>query len=160
MAAPRDPAPRPRSVPERRTEVRSEPRSLAVVGRAPAGREEHRVTVSPERQELICSVVGLVVKVALVAVAGVSLYQLAGAYRERMDRQGEISAVIELETARLAKARERFDQLFTTEGEHRLIREQSQWIAPNRLRVVWQKGNAFPTVETARARPETPTAHP
>ena len=25
------------------------------------------------------------------------------------------------------------------EGEQRLIREQNQWIAPNRLRVVWQQ---------------------
>lgn len=104
--------------------------------------------------------VGLVVKTAFVALAGVSLYQLAGAYRERMDRQGEISAVIQLETARLAKARERFDQLFATEGEHRLIREQSQWIAPNRLRVVWQEGDALPSVETARVQPGSRTANP
>lgn len=125
-----------------------------------AAREEHRITVSPERQELICSVVGLLVKCAMVAVAGVSLYQLAGAYRERMDRHGEIAAVIELENAKLAKARERFDQLFGKEGENRLIREQSQWIAPNRLRVVWQDKNAFPTVETAAARPGKPAGHP
>ena len=53
-------------------------------------------------------------------------------------RAGEIVAVLELEQARLARARERFDQLFMVAGEQRLIREQSQWIAPNRLRVVWQ----------------------
>jgi hypothetical protein len=28
------------------------------------------------------------------------------------------------------------------EGEQRLIREQNQWIAPNRLRVVWQTPEA------------------
>jgi hypothetical protein len=60
-----------------------------------------------------------------------------------MDRQGEITAVLELETAKLAKARERFDTLFRVEGEQRLIREQSQWIAPNRMRVVWQDGSEF-----------------
>jgi hypothetical protein len=91
------------------------------------------------------------VKLGLIAVAGVSLMRLSSAYQQRMERQGEISAVLELENAKLAKARERFDQLFIVDGEQQLIREQSQWIAPNRLRVVWRSGHAFPSVETASA---------
>jgi hypothetical protein len=117
-----------------------------------------------ERQELLCSVIGLLVKLGLVAVASVSLIRLAGAYQQRMERQGEISAVLELEMAQMAKARERFDSLFIVEGEHRLIREQSQWIAPNRLRVVWQQPQAepkpLPTVETAQALPTVPGLRP
>jgi hypothetical protein len=112
--------------------------------------EAQQISLSSERQELLCSVIGLMVKLGLVAVAGVSLFRLAGAYQERMERQGEIAAVIELETAKLAKARERFDELFTVDGEQSLIREQSQWIAPNRLRVVWQPSDAFPTVDSGR----------
>lgn len=95
--------------------------------------------LSSERQELLCSVIGLALKVGLVLVAGVSLVRLATAYQERMERQGELSAVLGLEQAKLSKARERFDHLFMVEGEQRLIREQNQWIAPNRLRVVWQQ---------------------
>ena len=95
--------------------------------------------LSSERQELICSVIGLALKVGLVVVAGVSLVRLASAYQERMERQGELAAVLDLERAKLSKARERFDHLFMVEGEQRLIREQNQWIAPNRLRVVWQQ---------------------
>ena len=95
------------------------------------------VTLSAERRELLCSVIGLTVKLGLVLVGAVSLCRLAGAYQQRMERQGEITAVLELQTAKLAKARDRFDQLFTEEGEQRLIREQSQWIAPNRMRIVW-----------------------
>lgn len=91
-----------------------------------------------DQRELVCSVIGLTVKLGLVIVAGVSLARLATAYQERMERQGELAAVLDLENAKLAKARERFDHLFMVEGEQRLIREQSQWIAPNRLRVVWQ----------------------
>ncbi|MDA0717507.1 MAG: hypothetical protein O2839_04695 [Cyanobacteria bacterium] len=83
--------------------------------------------------------IGLVLKVGLVVVAGVSLVRLASAYQERMERQGELSAVLDLERTKLSKARERFDHLFMVEGEQRLIREQNQWIAPNRLRVVWQQ---------------------
>lgn len=107
--------------------------AAAVAGEGPL------LTLSSDRQELLCSVIGLLVKLGLVGVASLSLLRLAGAYQQRMDRQGEISAVLELEQAKLVKARERFDQLFMMEGEQRLIREQSQWIAPNRLRVVWQQ---------------------
>jgi hypothetical protein len=106
-----------------------------------------------ERQELLCSVLGLAVKLGMVALIGVSLARLSGAYQQRMESQGEIAAVLEVEKAKLAKARDRFDHLFMAEGEQRLIREQSQWIAPNRLRVVWesqdtQAASALPTVES------------
>lgn len=103
----------------------------------PAAVPAELLALSAERRELLCSVIGLSVKLGLVVVGAVSLCRLAGAYQQRMERQGEISAVLELQTAKLAKARERFDQLFTEEGEQRLIREQSQWIAPNRMRIVW-----------------------
>jgi hypothetical protein len=101
-------------------------------------------SLSAERRDLVCSLIGLTVKLGLVAVAGISLVRLAGAYRERMDRQGELAAVLQLEEVKLARARERFDALFTVEGEQRLIREQNQWIAPNRLRVVWKQPPAGP----------------
>lgn len=92
---------------------------------------------SAEQRELVCSLVGLTVKLALALVAGVSLVQLANAYQQRMERQGELAAVLDLEKAKLTRARERFDRLFAVEGEQQLIREQNQWIAPNRLRIVW-----------------------
>jgi len=125
------------------------------------GSDGELLALSNERQELLCSVIGLVVKLGLVAVAGVSLFRLAGAYQLRMERQGEIAAVLELQNARMAKARERFDSLFMVEGEQRLIREQSQWIAPDRLRIVWQnEGKPFPTVETAAADDGKPGSRP
>jgi hypothetical protein len=119
------------------------------------GSDAHLLALSNERQEVLCSVIGLLVKLGLVAVTAVSLCRLAGAYQQRMERQGEIAAVLELESAKLAKARERFDQLFMMAGEQSLIREQSQWIAPNRMRVVWQDKSAFPTVETAAVVPSS-----
>ncbi|MCP9832948.1 MULTISPECIES: hypothetical protein [unclassified Cyanobium] len=122
------------------------PRSPAEAGGY--GLESQLLSLSAERQELMCSLIGLAVKLGLVALTGVSLFQLAGAYQQRMESQGEISAVLELENAKLVKARERFDALFMVEGEQRLIREQSQWIAPNRLRVIWQSKRPFPTVES------------
>lgn len=99
------------------------------------------LSLNLERREMVCSLIGLSVKLGLAVMAGVSLCRLAGAYQERMDRQGELAAVLEIENAQLAKARDRFDQLFMVAGEQKLIREQSQWIAPNRLRVVWQSSD-------------------
>ena len=103
-------------------------------------------------QELICSGIGLTLKLSLALVAGISLVRLGGAYQQRLDRYGEITAVLDIQQAKLLKAQNRFDTLFATGGEQRLIQEQDQWIAPNRLRVVWkQSGPAkdapFPTVE-------------
>jgi hypothetical protein len=103
-------------------------------------------------QELICSLIGLSLKLGIGLVALVSLARLAGAYQERLDRYGEIRAVLDIQQAKLLKAQHRFDQLFSTGGEQKLIQEQDQWIAPNRMRVVWKQPQAqantpFPTVE-------------
>jgi len=137
------------------------PRPSAISRVALFSTEGQLLALSDERQELICSLIGLTVKLGLVALAGVSLVRLSGAYQQRMERQGEISAVLDLETARLAKARERFDQLFSVEGEQKLIREQSQWIAPNRLRVVWQPTEpSLPSVETSPGKPREGTPRP
>jgi hypothetical protein len=102
----------------------------------------HLLAVTQERRERFCSLIGLMVKLGLVAVTGVSLVQISTTYQQRMDSNGEIVAVLELEKARLERARQRFDALFNVDGEQRLIREQSQWIAPNRLRVIWQSAEA------------------
>jgi len=102
------------------------------------GSDGQLLSLSSESQKLVCSVLGLTLKLSLVVVTGVSLMRLAVAYQERMERQGELKAVLDLETGKLTKARDRFDQLFAVGGEQGLIREQNQWIAPNRLRVVWQ----------------------
>ena len=103
-------------------------------------------------QELICSGVGLTLKLSLAVVATVSLVRLIGAYQQRLDRYGEVTAVLDIQKAKLLKAQNRFDSLFAKGGEQRLIQEQDQWIAPNRLRVVWKQAPAapdspFPTVE-------------
>jgi len=90
------------------------------------------------RQEVLCSVIGLSVKLGVALLAALSLTQLGAAYQQRLDRHGELSAILDIETARLRRAQDRFDKLFSKEGEQKLLREQEQWIAPNRLRVVWE----------------------
>jgi hypothetical protein len=108
---------------------------------------------STDRQELLCSVIGLSVKLGVTLLAGLSLVHLASAYQQRLNQHDELSAILQIEQAKLQKAQKRFDQLFITSGEQRLIREQDQWIAPNRLRVVWNEPTQTTPAPAAAKRP-------
>ena len=68
----------------------------------------------------------------------ISVVRLSVAYQERLDRHREIAAVVNLESKKLEILQHRFDRLFSIGGEKRLLSEQDQWIAPNRLRVIWR----------------------
>ena len=96
------------------------------------------IQVQIDRQELHCSVIALVAKCALILLGCVSVARLAVAYQERLERHGEIAAVVTVETARMASLQSSFDRLFTIGGEQRLMGDQDQWIAPDRLRVIWR----------------------
>ncbi|MEX0588291.1 MAG: hypothetical protein WD136_03455, partial [Cyanobium sp.] len=95
------PAPTPAS---RSANPTTQARQSAGFRAMPTGEVAMRQGLSSERQELLCSLIGLALKVGLVIVAGVSLARLASAYQERMERQGELAAVLDLERAKLAKA--------------------------------------------------------
>lgn len=91
-----------------------------------------------DRQELHCSLIALAAKVGLILLGCVSVARLSLAYQERLERHSEIAAVVAVETAKLESLQSGFDRLFTLGGEQRLLENQDQWIAPNRLRVVWR----------------------
>ena len=91
-----------------------------------------------DRQELHCSLIALSAKAAMILVGCVSVARLSVAYQERLDRHSEIAAVVNLESKKLETLQNRFDRLFSIGGEKRLLSEQDQWIAPNRLRVIWR----------------------
>ena len=91
-----------------------------------------------ERREKLCSLLALGVKFGLVTVGAISLVTLSFAYQERLERHGELAAVVDVETGKLRNLQQRFDRLFTLGGDRRLMDEQDQWIAPNRLRVIWR----------------------
>ena len=85
-----------------------------------------------------CSVMALAVKVGLVILGGASLSRRSGAYQQRLDRHGELAAVVAGETVKLEALQKRFDHVFSIGGEQRLLGEQDQWIAPNRIRIIWR----------------------
>ena len=87
---------------------------------------------------MLCSGLALAVKIGLISLGAVSLVRLSMAYQERLDRHGELAAVVDVETNKLHGLQQRFDRLFTLGGRDRLMGEQDQWIAPNRLRIIWR----------------------
>ena len=91
-----------------------------------------------DRRELFCSSLALSVKLGLMLLGVVSLIRLSMAYQERLERHGEMAAVVDVETSKLESLQRRFDAFFTLGGDDRLMDEQDQWIAPNRLRVIWR----------------------
>ena len=91
-----------------------------------------------QRREINFSLLALTMKLGLVSLCVVTLVKLSIAYQERLDRHGELVAVLNLESAQLKTLQQRFDRLFTLGGGIRLMDEHDQWIAPNRLRVIWR----------------------
>ena len=91
-----------------------------------------------ERREFIYSLMALVMKVGLLAIGSLSLVKLGLASHQRVVRHAEIASVLEVESLQLNSLQKRFDHLFTIGGDRRLMDEQDQWIAPNRVRVIWR----------------------
>ncbi|WP_236070264.1 MULTISPECIES: hypothetical protein [Prochlorococcus] len=91
-----------------------------------------------QRREINFSLLALTMKLGLVSLCVVTLVKLSIAYQERLDRHGELVAVLNLESSQLKTLQQRFDRLFTLGGGIRLMDEHDQWIAPNRLRVIWR----------------------
>ena len=77
-------------------------------------------------------------KLGLLALGSVSLLKLGLASQQRVDRYSELSSVLDVESVRLVGLQKRFDRIFTIGGDRRLMDEQDQWIAPDRVRVIWR----------------------
>ena len=90
------------------------------------------------RRELLYSYVGLILKFGLLIVFGTSLVNLGLASHQRVNRNLELSYLLEKETKRLHKLRLRFDEMFANGGEQSFFKEQDQWITPNSVRVIWR----------------------
>ncbi len=90
------------------------------------------------RRELLYSHVGLILKFGLLIVFATSLVNLGLASHQRVNRNLELSYLLEKESRKLHKLRLRFDEIFTNGGEQSFFKEQDQWITPNSVRVIWR----------------------
>ncbi len=90
------------------------------------------------RRELLYSYVGLILKLGLFIVFSTSLVNLGLASHQRVNRNLELSYLLEKESKKLHKLRLRFDEIFTNGGEQSFFKDQDQWITPNSVRVIWR----------------------
>jgi len=90
------------------------------------------------RRELLYSYVVLILKFGLLVVFAASLVNLGLASHQRVNRNLELSYLLEKESKKLHRLRLRFDEMFTNGGEQSFFKEQDQWIAPNSVRVIWR----------------------
>ncbi len=90
------------------------------------------------RRELFYSYMLLIMKFGLLVVFLTSLGSLAFASHQRVNRNLELSYLLEKESKKLNGLRLRFDEMFTNGGEQSFFKEQDQWIAPNSVRVIWR----------------------
>ena len=90
------------------------------------------------RRELLYSYVGLTLKFGLFILFSTSLVNLGMASHQRINRNLEMSYLLEKESKKLYKLKLRFDEMFTNGGEQSFFKEQDQWITPNSVRVIWR----------------------
>ena len=90
------------------------------------------------RRELFYSYWTLILKFGLLVVFSTSLVNLGLASHQRVNRNLELSYLLEKESKKLHKLRLRFEEMFTNGGEKSFFKEQDQWIAPNSVRVSWR----------------------
>ena len=90
------------------------------------------------KREVLYSYVGLFLKFGLFVVFATSLVNLGLASHQRVNRNLELSYLLEKESKKLHKLRLRFDEIFTNGGEQHFFKEQDQWITPNSVRVIWR----------------------
>ena len=90
------------------------------------------------KREVLYSYVGLFLKFGLFVVFATSLVNLGLASHQRVNRNLELSYLLEKESKKLHKLRLRFDEMFTNGGEQNFFKEQDQWITPNSVRVIWR----------------------
>ena len=90
------------------------------------------------RRELLYSYMALILKFGLLVVFATSLVNLGLASHQRVNRNLELSYLLEKESKKLHRLRRRFDEMFAIGGEKSFFNEQDQWIAPNSVRVIWR----------------------
>ena len=89
-------------------------------------------------QENFVSLLFLVVKTSFSLLAIISLFKLGYSSKVRLTRLREIQDSFSHEKARFNVLTNRFDDLFSSEGEQRFMKDQDQIISRDIIRVIWR----------------------
>ena len=91
-----------------------------------------------QKKEIFISLVTLIIKMSFFLLATISLIKLGYSSKVRLTRLKEIQESFSFEKSRFKVLTSRFDDLFTSEGEQRVMKDQDQIISRDIIRVIWR----------------------
>jgi len=91
-----------------------------------------------EKQESFVTLVFLIIKICFSLLALISLVKLGYNSKFRLIRLREIQDSFSYEKYRYNDLSDRFDDLFSAEGEQRFMKDQDQMISRDIIRVIWR----------------------
>ena len=91
-----------------------------------------------QKQENFVSLVFLTIKICFSLLALISLFKLGYSSKVRLTRLREIQDSFSYEKYRFNVLTNRFDDLFSSEGEQRFMKDQDQIISRDIIRVIWR----------------------
>ena len=99
---------------------------------------EPAVKLKQQKQENFVSLVFLITKICFSLLAIISLIKLGYSSKVRLTRLREIQDSFSYEKYRFNFLTSRFDDLFSSEGEQRFMKDQDQIISRDIIRVIWR----------------------
>ena len=91
-----------------------------------------------QKEENFVSLVFLIIKICFSLLAVISLIKLGYSSKVRLTRLREIQDSFTYEKYRFNVLTSRFDDLFSSEGEQRFMKDQDQIISRDIIRVIWR----------------------
>ena len=91
-----------------------------------------------QKQEIFVSLVFLIIKICFSLLAIISLIKLGYSSKVRLNRLREIQDSFSYEKYQFNDLSIRFDDLLSSEGEQRFMKDQDQIISRDIIRVIWR----------------------
>ena len=91
-----------------------------------------------QKQENFVFLVFLIIKICFSLLALISSFKLGYSSKVRLTRLREIQDSFSYEKYRFNVLSSRFDDLFSSEGEQRFMKDQDQIISRDIIRVIWR----------------------
>ena len=91
-----------------------------------------------QKQDNFVSLIFLIIKISFSLLAIISLIKLGYSSKVRLNRLREIEESFLYEKYRFNVLTDKFDDLFSSEGEQRFMKDQDQIISRDIIRVIWR----------------------
>ena len=94
--------------------------------------------ISTEKQQNLYSAIFLFLKICFFFIGTISLLKIGYISKIRITRLREIKEAYLYEKEKYAEQTNRFDDLFSLNGQQRFMKDQVQMIIRDRIRVIWR----------------------